>query len=134
HLERQRYYDKLKEVFIWKMPQFDLSDGDVDGIMDRASDHNALILDLRGNGGGLVTTLKRLLGNFFDHDVKIGDRKGRKEMKPEISKTRGKDIFKGQLVVLIDSRSASAAELFARTIQIEKRGTVIGDRSAGAVM
>ena len=38
------------------------------------------------------------------------------------------------LVVLIDGGSSSEAELFARTIQLQKRGTVIGDRSAGSVM
>jgi carboxyl-terminal processing protease len=78
--------------------------------------------------------LARLAGYFFDHDVKIADMKGRKEMKPILAKTRGSSIYKGQLLVLIDSESASASELFARTIQLENRGKIIGDRSQGAVM
>ena len=55
-------------------------------------------------------------------------------MKPQIAKTSGKDTFTGKVVVLIDSKSGSAAELFARLMQIEKRGVVIGDVSAGVVM
>jgi C-terminal processing protease CtpA/Prc len=42
--------------------------------------------------------------------------------------------FKGNLVVMIDSGSASCSEVFARVVQLEKRGKIIGDRSAGAVM
>lgn len=134
HFDRQRYVEIGDDLFIWKMPHFDLDEEEVDTMMGKARKHKSLILDLRGNGGGYVKTLERLAGYFFDHDEKIADRKGRKEMKPQLAKTRGSETFKGQLVVLIDSGSASASEIFARLIQLEHRGTVIGDRSAGAVM
>jgi C-terminal processing protease CtpA/Prc len=134
HLNRHRYIEVGDELFIWKMPQFDLDEQEVDNMMGKVRKHKSLILDLRGNPGGYVKTLESLAGYFFDHDVKIADRKGRKELKPQLAKTRGGDSFKGQLAVLIDSRSASAAEIFARLIQLEHRGTVLGDRSSGAVM
>jgi C-terminal processing protease CtpA/Prc len=132
-LHRHRYVEKGDDLFIWKMPAFDMSTPEVDGFVGKFRNRKALLLDLRGNSGGYEDNLLRLLGYFFDHDVKIGVLKRRKEEKPLIAKTRG-DIFKGKLVVLIDSRSGSAAELFARVVQLEKRGTIVGDRSAGAVM
>lgn len=133
-LYRQRYVEMGDDLIIWKMPQFDMTKNEVDDVMNKVRKHKALILDLRGNGGGAEETLLRLIGNFFDHDVKVGDVKRRRDTKPLVAKTRGNDIFKGQLVVLIDSQSGSASELFARVIQLEHRGKVIGDRSAGAVM
>ncbi len=133
HFNRHRF-NEVGDTFIWKMPAFDLSDSEVDDMMRKVGKHKSLILDLRGNSGGLVSMLLRLTGYFFEQDTKIGDPKGRKESKPMLAKTRGERAFKGQLVVLIDNRSASASELFARLIQLQKRGTIIGDRSSGAVM
>jgi C-terminal processing protease CtpA/Prc len=133
-LRRHRYYEIGESHLIWKMPSFDLAERQVDAIVDKARNRKALIIDLRGNGGGSEETLLRLIGNCFDHDVKVGDLKRRKETKPLVAKTRGDRAFKGQLVVLVDSDSGSAAELFARVVQLEKRGSVIGDRTAGKVM
>lgn len=133
-LRRNRLVSLGNELAIWKMPGFDQEPSKIDEIMGDVKKHKNLILDLRGNGGGYVVTMERLVGFLFDHDVKIADLKGRKEMKPMIGKTRGSGIYTGKIVVLIDSSSASAAEIFPRVLQIEKRGTVIGDRSAGAVM
>lgn len=133
-LHRHRYVELDEDVFVWKMPEFDLLKDQVDDFVDKFRKKKALILDLRGNHGGYEETLLRLLGNLFDRDVKVGDLKRRKETKPVLAKTRGERIFDGKLVVLIDSESGSAAELFARVVQLEKRGTVIGDVSAGAVM
>jgi C-terminal processing protease CtpA/Prc len=134
HLMRLRYIEKGDELMILKIPSFNFDMEDAYKIASKAHNHQALIIDLRGNPGGAVDSLKYLLSKIFDRDVKIGDREGRKEQKPEIAKTNGHDSFAGKLIVLIDSRSASAAELFARLIQLEKRGVVIGDRSSGSVM
>jgi len=63
YLSRHRFYDDVGDVFIWKMPQFDLSDLEVDNMMGKVGKRSALILDLRGNGGGLITTLQRMIGD-----------------------------------------------------------------------
>ena len=131
---RHRYYDNVGGVFVWNMPAFDLSESDIDEMMDKASKRSALVLDLRGNGGGAEVTLLRLIGRFFDKDLKVADVKERKKTKPLIAKTSGKSAYSGKLVILIDSESGSSSELFARVMQMEKRGVVIGDLSAGAVM
>jgi carboxyl-terminal processing protease len=134
HVTRSKTTE-LGDVVIWRMPQFDLDNDMVDNIFGVARKHKILILDLRGNPGGYTKTLERMVGNVFDHDVKIADKVGRKpETKPLLGKTRGGSAFTGKLIVLVDSNSASAAELFARVIQLEHRGTVIGDRSSGSVM
>ena len=121
-------------TLIWRMPSFEFDPSTVDGLMERARNSQNLILDLRGNGGGYVKTLEALASNFFDKDVKIADLKGRKVMDPILAKARGKAKFGGRVIVLVDSESGSAAEIFARVMQIEQRGKVLGDVSAGAVM
>ncbi len=121
------------DAAIWKLQQFDLDIDGVEKAIGVARKHKTLILDLRGNGGGSVETLKWMVGSLFDHEVKIYDRVGKKEHKPVIVKPHGKP-FGGKLIVLVDAESASASELLARVVQLEHRGTVIGDRTAGAVM
>nr|MCU0240562.1 S41 family peptidase [Pyrinomonadaceae bacterium] len=122
------------ETIVCRFKSFEVDTDDVDKLMKTVSQNKNLILDLRKNGGGYTTTLKHFLGYFFDKDIKIGTKKTRKELKDELVKTQGKRVFVGKLTVLIDSNSGSASEIFARVMQIEKRGTIIGDVSSGAVM
>jgi C-terminal processing protease CtpA/Prc len=133
-LRRARWAEAGNDVWVLKFPMFTIDWVDMENLIRKARQRPALILDLRGNPGGDVDTLKALLGGMFAKDVKIGDRVGRKESKPEVAKSGQRSAFAGKLVVLIDSRSASAAELFARIVQLEKRGVVVGDRSSGSVM
>jgi C-terminal processing protease CtpA/Prc len=121
------------DAAIWNIQQFNLSIDSVEKGIAIARKHKVLILDLRSNPGGSVDMLEHLVGMLFDHEIKISDRVGRKDQKPALSMPGGKP-FDGKLIVLVDARSASASELLARVVQLEHRGTVIGDRSAGSVM
>jgi len=134
HRHQPRTVEYGKQAVFYQLPDFAFDPDLANGMLDKIRGHEALVLDLRGNPGGYVVFLTRFLGGMFDHEVKIGDRIGRKPMNGSVTKSRGDKTFQGKIVVLIDSRSASAAELFARIMQIEKRGTVVGDRSSGMVM
>jgi len=120
-------------VMVWKMPEFFEAE-EIDRQVSQAKKYPTLVLDLRGNPGGAVGSLARVLGGMFDHDVNIATKIDRKGSTTLYVKTRGGRAYTGKLIVLVDSDTASAAEIVARVVQIEKRGVVIGDRTAGAVM
>src|SRR6185369_14873387 len=126
----QQLYYQIPGLAIWKIPAFEFSDVKVDKMIDRVKKGNALILDLRGNSGGLVYSEKELVSAFFDRDVVICDVLSRKKKETEAVKGDGRKAFTGKMAVLVDSESASAAEVFARVIQLEGRGIVIGDQTS----
>ena len=115
------------------MHTFSQPDSYIDLAMAKTKRSKTLILDLRDNGGGSVDVFQFLIGYFFDKEIKIGDQKMRKETKPLVAKSQG-DGFKGDLIVLVNRSSASASEIFSHVIQMEKRGKILGDKTAGAVM
>lgn len=117
-----------------KLRTFSVDKKFIDQMMKEALAGSKLILDLRGNRGGLVKIEEYLVGHFFDREVKIAEMVSRKKTDVRIAKPIKERQFKGELIVLIDSDSASASEVFSRVIQLEKRGKIVGDVSAGAVM
>ncbi|HKW89738.1 MAG TPA: S41 family peptidase [Candidatus Acidoferrales bacterium] len=125
---------EIGDALIWKVPGFFESNGEVGQMVDKAREHKALIIDLRGDPGGSPEMDARMVGDLMERDVTVTTRLSRKGANPDVAKTRGKNAFSGKLVVLVDSRSASAAELFARVVQLEHRGIVVGDRTSGRVM
>ena len=133
HLMRMQWV-QIGDVAILKFPWFYYDADTFYALGDKIRKAKALIVDLRGNSGGAEETLTYFVGMFFDKDQKMFDRVQRKKTVPQIAKSEHHIYFPGKLIVLVDSGSASAAELFARIMQLEKRGTVIGDRSSGLVM
>src|SRR5580765_8125211 len=117
HLMRARSVDFGDALMVLKLPEFDFSVEGIEKMFAAAKKHQALIVDLRGNPGGSTETLRALVGGMFDKEIKIADEVSRKETKPMLSKSMS-NKFTGKLVVLVDSSSASASELFARVMQI----------------
>jgi carboxyl-terminal processing protease len=90
-----------------------------------------LILDLRGNSGGIMEASIKIADQFLKEGQLIVYTKGRAQPRSE-AKASGKGEFEtGDLVVLIDEWSASASEILAGAIQDNDRGTIIGRRSFG---
>lgn len=131
---RPRYFEKGDDLLVVKIPEFAFSALEVDNIVGKMRAHTGVVLDLRGNPGGYADTLDHLLGGLFQNDLKIFDRVGRGETKSVSAIGRHHDAFTGRFAVLIDSESASASEVLARVVQIEKRGFIVGDRNSGSVM
>jgi len=92
----------------------------------------AVILDLRGNAGGLTEAMTDLLGHFIGQPLEIAEAVSRKKSDPVRVKPDSLQIA-CPLFVLVDSASASASEMFARSVQIHKRATVLGDRTSGSL-
>lgn len=119
---------------ICKLRTFRTDKKSIDKMMAEVNNAKNLILDLRGNGGGLVDTAEHLVSRFFDREVKMASFVTREKTREIVAKPEKTKVFGGELIVLVDSNSGSASEIFARIVQIEKRGRVIGDISSGSVM
>ena len=109
-------------------------------------DTPALILDLRGNGGGSAAMADAIVGSFFKTKTLIGraeTRTGRpvtlafgavKLIGLERSVPGREDAYTGKLAVLMDSDSASASEATAGGLQGTGRAMVIGETSCGCLL
>jgi carboxyl-terminal processing protease len=95
----------------------------------------AAIVDLRRNPGGTLFAALATVEEFFDHSVPAGEfvrRDGRTRATKGISLFSAK--YPGRVIVLIGPGSASSSEIVAHVLQQQKRATIIGQRSAGAVI
>jgi carboxyl-terminal processing protease len=90
-----------------------------------------LIVDLRGNGGGLLETAIKIADQFLDDRQLIVYTEGRARSRSNSYSTPGGECLHDLLIVLLDETSASASEVFAGAIQDNDRGLIVGRRSFG---
>jgi carboxyl-terminal processing protease len=110
------------------------SDEELSKAMKRLQDQGMrqLILDLRGNPGGLLDQAIDVASEFLPRDAVVVSVKGRTEYSDPITyKSTGSDPTTVPLVVLINRNSASASEIVAGAIQDHGRGLIVGETSFG---
>ena len=90
-----------------------------------------LVIDLRDNTGGLLTSAIQIANEFLPKNKLIVYTEGRKSPKQEFPSDGHGSYQKIPLVVLINEVSASASEIFAGAMQDNDRATIIGRRSFG---
>lgn len=90
-----------------------------------------LIFDLRGNGGGFLTTAFDIADEFIDKDKIIVYTDNFRGTGDKFLSTATGDFEKGKLIILVDEGSASASEIVSGAVQDWDRGLVMGRRTFG---
>ncbi len=113
----------------------------IDSAVDDYRNLDGLVVDLRGNGGGLGVMVSGVAGHFFDERVVLGTMRTRNAQlrhiaNPRRVSTRGERVspFAGPVAVLVDGVTGSASELFAGGMQSVGRVRVFGEPTMGAVL
>jgi carboxyl-terminal processing protease len=92
---------------------------------------DGLILDLRNNGGGLLSQAVGLSDMFLDKNEIVVSHRGRSSPERRYYAVRGNQGLEVPIVVLINGQSASASEIVAGAIQDHDRGLIVGETSFG---
>ena len=100
--------------------------------LKKNADVKSIVLDLRGNGGGLLESAVQIVGMFVPKGTEVLTQKGRIKQNTRTYKTTQEPIdVNTPLVVLIDGSSASSSEIVAGALQDLDRAVIIGNRSYG---
>lgn len=90
-----------------------------------------LILDLQENGGGYLKAAVDIAGEFLGNNKLVVYTEGRGMKREDFHASRGGIFEEGEMCVLVDQYSASAAEILSGALQDWERATIIGRRSFG---
>lgn len=123
-IDKETGYIRVRSFGYTTMSEFRKAFDELGGI-------KSLIVDLRGNGGGIMDQAVQLAGFFLPEGSMVLTTEG-DNVKTQQFKSQHKGVFtKGGVVVLIDGRSASASEILAGALQDWDRAVIIGTPSYG---
>lgn len=112
-----------------------------DRAMNALRDCDGIVLDLRGNLGGVAAMVMGISGHFLDREVVLGTMRMRNNQLRFVSNPRRTTAegavvspFAGRLAILIDPQSASTSEIFASGMQQVGRARLFGEISAGQAL
>ncbi len=92
---------------------------------------DGLIIDLRGNGGGLLNQAVGMSDMFLDKNELVVSHRGRSSPERRYYAVRGNQGIEVPLIVLVNGSSASASEIVSGSIQDHDRGLIVGETSFG---
>jgi carboxyl-terminal processing protease len=103
---------------------------------------DGIILDLRGNPGGVMGMIVRFSGHFMSEHTALGTMRTRStpeltfKANPQLATTDGRRVapFAGPLAILVDEQTASTSEIFAGAMQSAGRARVFGRRTMGQAL
>lgn len=122
---------------VWMLPLLPA----LERAMDEVGTCRGIVLDLRGNTGGVAAMVMGVSGFFVDHEVALGTLAARRAslryvVNPRRSNRRGEVVtpFTGHLAILVDELSASTTEIFTEGMRDIGRARVFGDTTAGQAL
>jgi carboxyl-terminal processing protease len=113
----------------------------IDAAVDRFRDAAGLVIDLRGNPGGLVEMMRGVAGHLIDEAVPLGRMRTRQaelalRVNPRRSTSDGRSVdpFAGPVAILVDELTASASECFSGSLQSLGRARIFGRQTMGQAL
>ena len=124
YIDFNEYQNRVKD--------YKSSSNDVKKILNdfNASNVDAVILDLRNNGGGALIEANKIIGLFVSSGPTVQVKQSRGYIQP-YGASRAVQVWDKPMLVLVNRYSASASEIVAGAIQDYKRGFVVGQRTFG---
>lgn len=92
---------------------------------------DGLVVDLRGNPGGSLDEVNKMLGYFIKSGPVVQIRNNQGNVTVYQDRDGGRELYQGEMVVLVNLASASASEIFAAAIQDYGRGLIVGSTTTG---